>query len=236
MSAAGGICSIAEIKKLNSIDVDPILGMALYTGKIDLSKAFLQQLKFKNKLIPTIVQDYETKQILMLAYSNKDSILETLQTGSCSYFSRSRKKLWKKGETSGNFQELIRINADCDYDTLLYQVKQKNVACHTGKYSCFSDIKEFQASILNQLFAKLQERKETLPKKSYTTKLLKDKNLLIEKIREESEEVIQAIQKEDSENLVWEISDLIYFLTTAAVEENITAKQVFSELQRRMKQ
>ncbi|MEK6972480.1 MAG: bifunctional phosphoribosyl-AMP cyclohydrolase/phosphoribosyl-ATP diphosphatase HisIE [archaeon] len=234
-SAAGGISSIPEIVKLNSIDVDSILGMALYTRKINLEEAFLQQLRFRNKLIPTIVQDFDTKQVLMLAYSNKESVLKTFETGKCFYYSRSRKKLWQKGESSGNYQQIVRAKADCDYDTLLYQVKQKNVACHTGKYSCFSGIKENNASSLNTLFETLRSRKDKMPAESYTAKLLKNKKLLVEKIREESDEVIEAMKKNDSENLIWEISDLIYFLATAAIKQNISQKQIFSELQRRMK-
>lgn len=235
-SAAGGIYSVSEIKELDSVDVDSILGMALYTGKINLKNAFVQQLKFKNKIIPTIVQDFDTKQVLMLAYSNKESILKTFETGKCFYYSRSRKKLWQKGESSGNSQQIVRAKADCDSDALLYQAKQKNAACHTGKYSCFSGIKESQSSILNQLFVKLQERKQKMPEKSYTAKLLKNKKMLIKKIREESEEVIQALNKNDAENLIWEISDLVYFLATAAINQNVSQKQIFSEIQRRMKQ
>lgn len=95
------------------------------------------QLKFKDGLIPVITQDVETKEVLMLAYVNEEAIKKTIETGFAHYWSRSRKKLWKKGETSGNVQEVVEIRVDCDNDALLYLVKQRGVACHTGNYSCF---------------------------------------------------------------------------------------------------
>ena len=88
-------------------------------------------------LIPVVVQDAETKEVLMLAYANKEAIDKTLETGFAHYWSRSRKKLWMKGETSGNVQEVVEVRVDCDCDTILYVVRQKGVACHTGNYSCF---------------------------------------------------------------------------------------------------
>ena len=91
----------------------------------------------KQNLIPTIVQDSETKAVLMLAYSGKESLQKTLETGRAAYFSRSRNSLWTKGETSGNFQKIVNIFVDCDEDTLLFEVEQTGVACHTGEYSCF---------------------------------------------------------------------------------------------------
>jgi len=94
-------------------------------------------LKFKDGLIPVITQDINTKEVLMLAYANEEAIKKTIETGFAHYWSRSRKKLWKKGETSGNLQEVVEIRVDCDNDALLYLVKQRGVACHTGNYSCF---------------------------------------------------------------------------------------------------
>ena len=95
------------------------------------------QLKFKDGLIPVITQDVETKEVLMLAYVNEEAIKKTIETGFAHYWSWSRKKLWNKGETSGNVQEVVEIRVDCDNDALLYLVKQRGVACHTGNYSCF---------------------------------------------------------------------------------------------------
>ncbi len=96
------------------------------------------KLKFDEKgLIPVVVQDMNTREVLMLAYANEDAIRKTIETGYAHYWSRSRNKLWMKGETSGNFQRIVEIRVDCDNDALLYLVEQKGVACHTGNYSCF---------------------------------------------------------------------------------------------------
>ncbi|MBN2422168.1 phosphoribosyl-AMP cyclohydrolase [Candidatus Woesearchaeota archaeon] len=137
---AGGISGIEEIKQLEELEVDSVLGMALYSKKIDLSEAFLSILDFEkgNGLIPTIAQEINNT-VLMMAYSTKESLLKAIEIRRGCYFSRSRQKLWIKGETSGNIQELLRIKADCDKDTLLFIVKQKNAACHTGNYSCFDN-------------------------------------------------------------------------------------------------
>ena len=139
--AAGGISSIEEIIELDKINTSCQLGMSIYTGKIDLKEAYISLLDFdkNNGFIPTIVQDVVTKQVLMLAYSNKESVIKSLETGSATYFSRSRKELWTKGETSGNTQKLISAKYDCDKDALLYKVRQTGLACHTERYSCFED-------------------------------------------------------------------------------------------------
>ena len=137
--AAGGISSIEEIVALDRMNVSCQLGMSIYTGKVNLADAYIAILDFEknNGLIPTIVQDIESSQVLMLAYSNKEAVKKSLETGNTTYFSRSRKTLWTKGETSGNTQKLITSKYDCDKDSLLYKVIQTGAACHTERYSCF---------------------------------------------------------------------------------------------------
>ncbi len=104
-----------------------------------VNKDLLEKIDFEkgNGLVPVVVQDIDTKVVLMLAYANKEALMKTIETGFAHYYSRSRRKIWKKGETSGNVQKIVKILLDCDEDTLLYLVKQKGVACHTGEYSCF---------------------------------------------------------------------------------------------------
>lgn len=228
--AAGGINSIDEIVRLDQSGASCQLGMAIYTGKIKLEDAYIELLDFEknNGLIPTIVQDKGTKQVLMLAYSNKDSVKASLATGKCTYYSRSREKLWTKGETSGNTQNLLRAKYDCDRDTLLYTVNQKGAACHTGEYSCFEP-REFS---LEELYDVLLDRLVKLPENSYTTKLFRDEFLLKRKINEEAFEVIHA---KDGEELVWEVSDLAYFVMAIMVRNGITIQDVKNHLASRRK-
>jgi len=170
-------------------------------------------------LIPTIVKD-QNNQILMLAFSNKKSVQQALKQRKGIYYSRTRNKLWKKGETSSNTQELLRIQTDCDSDTLIFTVKQKNVACHEGDYSCFSD-KEFS---FNDLLDIIKSRKGS---NSYTDKLLNNEPKLIKKIIEEANEVINYT---DKNNLRWEIADMLYFISVLMVKNNIDYKDIENEL------
>lgn len=228
--AAGGISSIEEIIELDNINASCQLGMGIYTGKIDLLEAYCSLLDFKKNqgLIPTVVQDINSKQVLMLAFSSKDSIKKTLETGKATYFSRSRKNLWTKGETSGNTQKLISAAYDCDKDSLLYKVEQTGVACHTGRYSCFED-KKFTIKSLYQV---LHDRFKSMPEGSFTAKLFEDEMLLKRKINEEAFEVIQAKTKEE---LTWEVADLMYFVLTLMVKNDVTINDVADQLASRRK-
>ena len=228
--AAGGISSIDEIIQLDGINASCQLGMSIYTNKIDLKEAYTSLLDFDkgNGLIPTIVQDIDTKQVLMLAYSNKEAVVKSLETGKATYFSRSRNELWTKGETSGNTQKLVNAKYDCDKDALLYKVKQTGVACHTGKYSCFED-KEFN---LKSLYELLEERLATLPENSYTTKLFKDEMLLKRKINEEAFEVIHA---DIEQEVAWEVADLTYFLLCYMMTKGVDIADVLNHLGSRRK-
>jgi phosphoribosyl-AMP cyclohydrolase / phosphoribosyl-ATP pyrophosphohydrolase len=226
---AGSISSTEDICYLDRLDMNSQIGMALYTEKINLNEAVINILDFKknNGVMPTIIQD-ESSQVLMLAYSNAESLKKTFQSNVACYYSRSRKKLWTKGETSGNYQNFIKARYDCDNDTLLFTVKQNNFACHKGNYSCFGN-KKFN---IQELYDVIVDRMNNLEKKSYTSQLMMDEQKIIEKIKEESQEVVNY---KDEENLIWEISDLTYFITALMVKKGITIQQINNELWRRRK-
>ena len=191
----------------------------------------------QNGLVPAIVQDIGTKEVLMMAYMNREAVELTLQTKIAHYYSRSRKNLWKKGETSGNFQEVKGFYYDCDGDTILLKVNQKGVACHTGNYSCFFNevLKEGKENhILERLYGIIVGRKELPKEGSYTNYLFKEGlDKILKKIGEESSEVIIGA-KNSRDELIYETSDLIYHLMVLLVNEGITLGEVFNELKSRM--
>ncbi len=137
---AGGITTIEEIKYIHKLGFDQILGMAITSGRLNIMECYIEIMDFKkqNGLIPTIVQDIYTKEVLMLAYSCKESLKKTYEIRKATYYSRSRKKLWTKGEKSGNIQYIEKIYLDCDSDTILFLVRQKGMACHRNKSTCFT--------------------------------------------------------------------------------------------------
>jgi len=229
LTVAGGITTIEEIKKIEQAGMNSQLGMSIYTGAIKLADAFLSVLRFdaQTGLIPTIVQD-ETGQVLMLAYSSKESIVRAFELNSATYYSRSRKEMWTKGETSGNFQEFLKARYDCDCDTLLFTVRQKNVACHTGSYSCFGD-KDFG---LDGLYAVVKQKVDNPIEGSYTAAISASETTILDKIAEETAEVIDY---KDRQNLVWEIADLSYFLLVLMAKKGISPQEVRDELSRRRK-
>lgn len=223
--AAGGISTIEEIVQLNRKNISTQLGMCIYTGAVKLEDAFCACLDFEkvNGFIPTIVQDIDTNQVLMLAYSTPESLKKSFNEGLATYFSRSRQELWTKGMTSGNIQNLKTVRFDCDFDTLLFKVKQKGNACHLDRFSCFED-KEFSIQALYEI---LKSRKEMMPENSFTTKLFKDNFLLKRKIMEEAFEVVNF---EQGDGLQWEVADLVYFLLTFMVENGVTAQEIMNNL------
>jgi phosphoribosyl-ATP pyrophosphohydrolase/phosphoribosyl-AMP cyclohydrolase len=226
ITVAGGVATLKEVKDVAALGADVQLGMALYTGKIHLTEAFIECLNWeKMKLLPTITQD-ETGQVLMLAYSNKDSLNKAFDTEKMTYFSRSRNELWTKGETSGHVQDLIRMRTDCDRDTILATVKQTGAACHVGSYSCFGD-KRFT---LEELYEVIKERIRTNDPESYTATLTDE--VLREKIAEEARELIEA---EGKDQVIWETADMLYFLTVLLAKSGVTINDVVLELARRRK-
>lgn len=233
ISFAGGISNYEEINQLNTLGVDAIVGMAIYTGKIDPIYSFICSLDFEkmNGLIPTIIKD-EQGSILILAYSSKDSLKKAIETRQGWYFSRERNKLWMKGETSGNTQELIDVKIDCDKDALLFIVKQKGNACHTNEYSCFGEEKKFN---LQSLYEKIQERIKKPSPSSYTSKLVKNPNFLRRKIVEEAAEVITE-NTQNKQRLTEEIADLMYNILVYMAANKISIEDIDAENLKRDKE
>jgi phosphoribosyl-ATP pyrophosphohydrolase/phosphoribosyl-AMP cyclohydrolase len=202
----------------------------------------MMELKFdENGLIPAVIQDVKTKAVLMLAYMNKESYDKTIQTGTTWFYSRSRQKLWNKGETSGNTQKVRKIAYDCDGDTLLIQVEQTGGACHTGAFSCFyreilNDIGDPNSSedILGILTKTIRERKLQPKEGSYTNYLL-DKGIdkILKKIGEESSEIIIAAKNPDKDELIYEICDFIYHLLVLMEVRDVTLCELQEELGKR---
>jgi phosphoribosyl-ATP pyrophosphohydrolase/phosphoribosyl-AMP cyclohydrolase len=201
------------------------------------------KLKFDEKgLLPAVVQDNATGQVLMVAYMNEQSIEKTLETGTTWFYSRSRKRLWNKGETSGNIQKVVSIDYDCDADTLLVKVDPAGPACHTGNTSCFyrrlyeSETMEVQEDILDRLERVIKERKEGDDENSYTRYLFnKGIDKILKKVGEESAEVIIAAKNEGTEELVYEAADLIYHLMVLLEEKETNINAVKRELAGRFK-
>lgn len=206
----------------------------------------LEQIKFdENGLIPVIVQDKGNGQVLMLAYANKDALQKTIDTGNSHFWSRSREKLWMKGEESGNIQEIREIYYDCDMDTILYLVEQTGVACHTGEASCFyrsfnGDNKApvFSSSnsnkTLDDVYAVIEDRKQNPKEGSYVSGLF-DKGLdkILKKIGEEAGETIIGAKNEDKKEIIYETADLWFHSLITLSYFGITPKDIYEELGRR---
>lgn len=181
-------------------------------------------------LIPAIIQDVNTQQVLMLGFMNAEAFEQTKKTKKVTFYSRTRKKLWTKGETSGNFLEVIKIIPDCDNDTILILANPIGNTCHTGEYSCFGE-EEFSLKKLEKI---IQKRKKEMPAGSYTTELFK-KGLdrITQKVGEEATEVVIASKNRDKKKLKEEVSDLIYHLLVLLTEKKITIEDIEKTLKKR---
>lgn len=196
-------------------------------------------LKFdENGLIPAVVQDYYTKQVLTLAYMNAESLAITIAEKRTCFFSRSRQELWRKGETSGNYQNVVSITADCDGDALVVEVVKEGPACHTGAESCFNDTvfvsDEITPFCYEGLYQLIKGRKTEPKEGSYTTYLF-DKGIdkILKKVGEECTEVIIAGAKQDNEETVYELADLVYHCMVLMVNADISLEDVTRELAKR---
>lgn len=196
----------------------------------------IDELKFDEKgLIPAIVVDYKTKDVLTLAYMNRESLKISLDEKKTCFWSRSRQKLWRKGETSGNFQHIVKITADCDRDALTVLVKKDGPACHLGTDSCFNDelfiSDEISDFSLQGLMKLIEGRKTEKKEGSYTTYLFeKGIDKILKKVGEESTEVIIAGKADDKKETIYEIADLTYHVLVLMIEMGISLEDIFDEL------
>ena len=199
----------------------------------------ITSLKFDERgLIPAIVQDARTREVLTLAYMNEESLRRTMETGETWFWSRSRNELWHKGETSGNTQTVVALHSDCDNDALVVLVNPAGPACHTGARSCFdsSPADEDLGLLLNSLYDLVQSRERERPEGSYTTYLFESGlDKILKKVGEEAAETIIAAKNEDPARLTAETADLVYHLLVLLVARGVTLDHVHEELKGRRK-
>ncbi|GKU83324.1 bifunctional phosphoribosyl-AMP cyclohydrolase/phosphoribosyl-ATP diphosphatase HisIE [Niallia sp. NCCP-28] len=207
----------------------------------------IEELTFDDKgLIPAIVQDAATKEVLTLAYMNKESLGKSIETGETWFFSRSRQELWHKGATSGNTQKIAEIKFDCDSDALVVLVNPKGAACHNGTTSCFAesfyqnseasnaDFDSAPYKILYNLEQVIKEREANRPEGAYTTYLFeKGVDKILKKVGEEASEVIIAAKNRDAEELKWESADLLYHLLVLLREQELPFAEILTVLEKR---
>lgn len=202
----------------------------------------LENIRFdENGLVPAVIQDINTGKVLMLAYMNEESIKLTLKTKKTWFYSRSREKLWNKGETSGNFQTVKKISYDCDGDAILLGVEPSGPACHTGEESCFfnnifDEKEENFSDILQKLYNRITDRRENPVEGSYTNYLF-DKGIdkILKKVGEETSEVIIASKNNIKDEMTYEISDLVYHLLVLMVDRGVAINDIKKELEIRYK-
>jgi len=201
----------------------------------------------KSELLPVIVQDEKNGEVLMMAYMNKEALELSLNTKIAHYFSRSKQRIWKKGESSGHIQKIHSFHIDCDNDTLLLKVTQEGVACHTGRRSCFftelqsgevtSKIEvssEALYGVIDTLYHTIQERKNADPSSSWTAKLMsKGDNTILKKVVEEAGEFSFAYKDDDEDEMIYEAADLTYHMLVALAVKNISPDRIKQELARR---
>ena len=229
ITVAGGVSTLDELETIAGLGCDVQLGMALYTGALALDAGFIRSLnwnKGESSLLPVIAQSPDG-QVLMTGFTDRAALAETFRRGKLCFHSRTRERLWMKGETSGNTLKLIRIRADCDRDALLATVEAAGPVCHTGGHSCFDVDRRFTPEFLQSL---IDKRFQDPPEGSYTATL--DDALVRRKLMEEAYEVCTAKTRRE---MVWEAADLFFFLTALITRAGVSFQEVLDELDRRHK-
>ncbi|MDY5869578.1 MAG: bifunctional phosphoribosyl-AMP cyclohydrolase/phosphoribosyl-ATP diphosphatase HisIE [Lachnospiraceae bacterium] len=227
-------------KEINDIK-DLCAGNGVKVRTFEPAIAWAELTKNSDGLVPVVVQDYKTREVLMVAYMNEEAYLHTLKSGRMTYYSRSRKEQWIKGETSGHFQYVKELTADCDKDTILAKVSQVGAACHTGSYSCFfNEImkKEYDESnplmVFESVLNVIKDRK-VHPKEGSYTNYLFDKGIdkILKKLGEEATEIVIAAKNPNANEIKYEISDLLYHMMVLMVEKGVTWEEITEELDKR---
>lgn len=206
-----------------------------------LEKALLNEIQFDEKgLIPAIAQDVYSGEVLMVAYMNRESLEKTLESGRATYFSRSRQKLWVKGESSGHFQTVQEIRYDCDGDALLLSIVQEGVACHTGERSCFyrslwqAEERGVGPEVIGREYDTIRSRGENPVDGSYTNYLLENGiDKVCKKVGEEATEVVIALKNNSKEELLYEAADLVYHLLVSMYMTGVRPEELFGEMAKR---
>lgn len=219
---------------------------------------------WENGLLPVVAQDADNGEVLMVAFANREALERSLVSRQMHYWSRSRQELWHKGDTSGNYQSLLSLHADCDSDTLLARVRPMGPACHTGERTCFGDLSEeippatadpraaagrtvgepgggppsdqagSSEEILPRIWSILEARSRQRPAESYTVKLLGDENLRLKKLGEETAELIVALSRTEKSSIAEEAADLVYHLLVAILASGVTLDALLNELKSRI--
>jgi phosphoribosyl-AMP cyclohydrolase / phosphoribosyl-ATP pyrophosphohydrolase len=225
LTFAGGITRVEEVVALDRLGIDAQVGMALYRGLVDPVDAFIAAVDFSkgNGLVPTIVCDSADNSVRMLAYSSRDSLAIALREGIGAYWSRRRNEVWRKGETSGATQRLIRVELDCDRDAIAFYVGQSGPTCHTGTQRCFGP----SPFSWNTLLRRIETRAESANSRSYTRRLFSDRDLLSAKLLEEAQEVAEARTRDE---VAWECADLLYFLSVRMQQAGVGIDDVMAQL------
>lgn len=201
-----------------------------------MKKLDIKNLNFSklNGLIPAIIVDKKNNQILMLGFMNEQALKKTLETGLVTFFSRTKNKLWTKGEASNNYLHLENIVPDCDNDTLLIYVNPEGNTCHIGNYSCFGLEDISSINFLGKLFSLVKDRKINMPENSYTSKLFREgENRIIQKVGEEAVETVIAAKNKDKNEIINETSDLIYHLFVMLADQGIEFSEIVHNLELR---
>jgi phosphoribosyl-ATP pyrophosphohydrolase/phosphoribosyl-AMP cyclohydrolase len=246
ITVAGGVSTLGEIEETAALGCDVQLGMALYTGKINLADAFTASLNWKKgettpnsplpthnsqlptpcSLLPIIVQSLDG-QVMMTGFTDAEALAETFKCGNVCFHSRTRNKLWMKGENSGNVLKLIRMRTDCDRDALLATAQPAGPVCHTGAWSCFANNRDYTLQFLQDI---IRECFRNPAPGSYTATL--DDDLVREKVMEEAKELCEAKTRDE---IIWEAADLFYFSTVLMTRAGVTVQEILDELDRRHK-